>query len=230
MTHETSGKRILDSHKTWVTKLLHRRPIILLVALVVLIIFAIRSYWVRDVLSLSCGNADLESGGVWVSIAPGGELGVYKFSERAMMSGSYLPSISAGINGAHIPVEHARSLRFLRRSGNFGVRCYIPLWIPAAVIVFFIARSVRKAGGPDVGPRCAVCGYNLTGNVSGRCPECGTTSAERLQQYPRQAFGRAVLLGGTAHAQSAGCVTCVIPGSCNPHPSGSEQTRRCPAC
>ena len=23
------------------------------------------------------------------------------------------------------------------------------------------------------GPRCEACGYNLTGNTSGRCPECG---------------------------------------------------------
>jgi hypothetical protein len=28
--------------------------------------------------------------------------------------------------------------------------------------------------GYDMCPRCPVCGYNLTGNVSGVCPECGT--------------------------------------------------------
>ncbi len=26
----------------------------------------------------------------------------------------------------------------------------------------------------DETPRCDCCGYNLTGNRSGRCPECGT--------------------------------------------------------
>lgn len=27
---------------------------------------------------------------------------------------------------------------------------------------------------PAGAPRCAACGYNLTGNMSGVCPECGT--------------------------------------------------------
>jgi predicted RNA-binding Zn-ribbon protein involved in translation (DUF1610 family) len=35
-------------------------------------------------------------------------------------------------------------------------------------------RSRRIRRGP---PRCAKCGYNLTGNVSGVCPECGTPIA-----------------------------------------------------
>lgn len=34
---------------------------------------------------------------------------------------------------------------------------------------------------------CAACGYNLTGNVSGVCPECGTSiTANRLAAYPNQ--------------------------------------------
>lgn len=33
--------------------------------------------------------------------------------------------------------------------------------------------------------RCARCGYNLTGNVSGRCPECGTP-AERSALKSRE--------------------------------------------
>jgi hypothetical protein len=30
-------------------------------------------------------------------------------------------------------------------------------------------------------PRCRSCGYDLRGNTSGRCPECGTATTER---YP----------------------------------------------
>jgi hypothetical protein len=53
----------------------------------------------------------------------------------------------------------------------------IPYWaisacllvLPAAWLVHFHRRSVRHAGG-----RCAACGYDLRGNISGVCPECGT--------------------------------------------------------
>jgi hypothetical protein len=36
------------------------------------------------------------------------------------------------------------------------------------------------ASGPD-SPACGRCGYNLTGNTSGICPECGTNAADPLQ-------------------------------------------------
>ncbi len=48
------------------------------------------------------------------------------------------------------------------------------LMIPASFValVFAIRRS-RERNAPF--PRCASCGYNLTGNRSGVCPECGET-------------------------------------------------------
>jgi hypothetical protein len=53
---------------------------------------------------------------------------------------------------------------------NFGsqfavVAVVIVLWN----LLLFLERSMRRK--PEIG-RCA-CGYNLTGNVSGVCPECG---------------------------------------------------------
>ena len=46
----------------------------------------------------------------------------------------------------------------------------LALWVGAA-----LAAWVRFGKSkPDKG-RCKCCGYDLTGNVSGRCPECGTT-------------------------------------------------------
>ena len=38
----------------------------------------------------------------------------------------------------------------------------------ASLIALRARRAARRAGGV-----CASCGYNLTGNVSGVCPECG---------------------------------------------------------
>ena len=49
----------------------------------------------------------------------------------------------------------------------------IPLWIPLVVVAIstgFLWRRERKR--PRSG-HCRSCGYNLTGNVSGVCPECG---------------------------------------------------------
>lgn len=55
-----------------------------------------------------------------------------------------------------------------------GIDCYaveVPLW---SLLLFFgaatwLLRSKRIAPG-----HCTRCGYDLTGNVSGRCPECGS--------------------------------------------------------
>ncbi len=38
-------------------------------------------------------------------------------------------------------------------------------------------RQLSLADGEEIGT-CPYCGYNLTGNVSGVCPECGTAVQE----------------------------------------------------
>jgi hypothetical protein len=53
----------------------------------------------------------------------------------------------------------------------------IPLWIPVAGLAVVTGISLwqarRQARRGAAFPTCLRCGYNLTGNVSGRCPECG---------------------------------------------------------
>jgi hypothetical protein len=52
-----------------------------------------------------------------------------------------------------------------------------PLWVPAlvflgiAVAARLAPRFLRKPGFAGL---CLACGYDLTGNASGVCPECGT--------------------------------------------------------
>ena len=43
---------------------------------------------------------------------------------------------------------------------------------PAAVVTYRCVLQTRRNSRPAA-PQCLRCGYNLTGNVSGMCPECG---------------------------------------------------------
>ena len=55
----------------------------------------------------------------------------------------------------------------------------LPLWLPLLIVVFptfLLWRSDRRRIPPG---HCERCGYNLTGNTTGRCPECGQRSRER---------------------------------------------------
>jgi hypothetical protein len=67
--------------------------------------------------------------------------------------------------GPVVPGENARQL------------C-IPLWLPLlpllalAALLIYRDRTRRSPG------HCPKCNYNLTGNTSGRCPECGTVTEE----------------------------------------------------
>jgi hypothetical protein len=49
----------------------------------------------------------------------------------------------------------------------------IPLNFGIGILVCELVGRRRRASDPVEPPTCHVCGYNLTGNVSGRCPECG---------------------------------------------------------
>ena len=57
----------------------------------------------------------------------------------------------------------------------------VPFWllallVGAPTVVTWYRRPRRRVGGC-----CDNCGYDLTGNFSGRCPECGTPTARQLK-------------------------------------------------
>lgn len=65
--------------------------------------------------------------------------------------------------------------RALGRPGLYVLN--VPLWIPLVVfggLTGWLWWRDRRGFGPG---RCLKCGYDLTGNVSERCPECGETLA-----------------------------------------------------
>jgi hypothetical protein len=53
--------------------------------------------------------------------------------------------------------------------------CEIDLWPPLvlSIAVLLLLHWRRRRVRRETAPLCQHCGYNLTGNVSGICPECG---------------------------------------------------------
>jgi len=54
----------------------------------------------------------------------------------------------------------------------------MPLWLPLVVATVLTATLWWRDRRRIPPGHCQKCGYNLTGNVSGVCPECGTAVAE----------------------------------------------------
>ena len=56
---------------------------------------------------------------------------------------------------------------------KFPIRYQIPLWLPLVIVAIPTTILWRRDRRPRKG-HCPDCGYNLTGNESGKCPECST--------------------------------------------------------
>jgi len=54
-----------------------------------------------------------------------------------------------------------------------GVYMTLPLWIPAFVLLLAAIVMLRRKVSSSFGQHCMKCNYDLTGNKSGVCPECG---------------------------------------------------------
>lgn len=73
------------------------------------------------------------------------------------------------------PHANLHSLIWLPTKSASGF--FLPFWIPIALFAFPTWRLfVTKRGGNRLGC-CAQCSYDLTGNTSGKCPECGVRHA-----------------------------------------------------
>lgn len=65
---------------------------------------------------------------------------------------------------------------------------FLPLWIPMLIAGAAIAYFHRKGRLPNTG-HCIKCGYNLNGNRSGVCPECGVPFDMSGQESPHRGEG-----------------------------------------
>jgi hypothetical protein len=96
---------------------------------------------------------------------------------------------------------------------GIGYTLVVPLWIPFILFAFYPAivavrmmRAIRAGERPHA---CRRCGYDLTGNVTGVCPECGTET--RLRLYRRRK-GLCPNCGYALRGQGLGrCPVCSTP-------------------
>ncbi|MCH7883856.1 MAG: hypothetical protein IIC01_01275 [Planctomycetes bacterium] len=95
-----------------------------------------------------------------------------------------MPTKTASRSEFHAPLNadampNQRSLQLSsRRQGPYRITWLVfPLWLSTSILALIgavpllrgpIRQRIRRWRG-----QCIVCGYDLTGNRSGRCPECG---------------------------------------------------------
>jgi hypothetical protein len=103
---------------------------------------------------------------IWVS--PGGS-GFGTGEGVVAAAWEYWGALPAGLN-----MERPSGIQWLPSvDHSSGIMVVVPIWMLLVVIAiptaFLWVRDRRRF------PRghCQACGYNLTGNVSGVCPECG---------------------------------------------------------
>jgi hypothetical protein len=102
----------------------------------------------------------------------GGMLRVTIVLDSAQSKGTRVPS------GLTVSRRTGENHFWFRTLGSWKGGLYmvdIPLWSMCLVLLcsYLVARGRLRARGAK--GRCTTCGYDLHGNVSGRCPECGTT-------------------------------------------------------
>lgn len=88
-----------------------------------------------------------------------------------------LPAMTLAIVGVSLLrflVDHFN----LRRS---SFESYIATALPAALVAGFTAIILRRRARYVPPGHCPQCRYDLTGNLSGKCPECGTPISERTK-------------------------------------------------
>jgi hypothetical protein len=112
--------------------------------------------------------------GVWIGDGLLGYISYVAINPEFTGARTYPKPLSWSIGS---PLDYSRSTLPEWGTDIFGVRYFeFPIWILAVVLstpfVLFVLRWYRARARARTG-RCVPCGYDLTGNISGQCPECG---------------------------------------------------------
>lgn len=79
-----------------------------------------------------------------------------------------------------VPPEGGERLPLIQYGGQTGYVA-VPYWIISVGALTFAAISCLPRRR-HLGDRCSQCNYDLTGNVSGRCPECGNPTRQMAKE------------------------------------------------
>ena len=104
--------------------------------------------------------------------------------DSAVKSPSHPESITKGNPDRRrdLPCNRPRSLLVCLSSKGLG-SAVSEAGTPITIGLVFIVMGLLPSK-PEQFRLCAQCGYNLTSNTSGKCPECGTGVTEGLLQPP----------------------------------------------
>lgn len=175
---------------------MHRHLFSFLTTLYLLLLIAVaalwaRGYWTSDLLGWIAVRGDGGRVAVWLCCGRGGigltvtslQWGVipgrggdWQQHEPQYGGADWHQFTRGGLGfyagGANKPIPGVRSV---------GVCLPAPVLLLAAAVppALYVRRRRRRNPGS-----CAQCGYDLTGNLSGVCPECGQTRFARAPRTP----------------------------------------------
>ena len=102
----------------------------------------------------------------WVDIFGGSVM--YTWESTAVMDGRVLQM--------YIERNPFRHVYWMPQYSNMGAgsgTVLLPVWPLVILVTVVLVWRMRSARGAPTHNHCLGCGYNLTGNLSGVCPECG---------------------------------------------------------
>ena len=130
--------------------------------------------------SLQVGRQSVEA------VAAAGDGVSFDLSEPGALKYRAPGSVGSFATGWYEPgggIWSAGSVNVVIGSGLYRIRCHrlrMPYWLlavatagPPAAYLAALAWQRRRSERRRLHALCTACGYDLTGNVSGVCPECG---------------------------------------------------------
>lgn len=116
---------------------------------------------------------------------------VLSFSEqrpwRAVAESVLIASAAAATNGLLISLSNRRWESAATFAANLAAGSAVMILFRLAAL--WVVRSFGHRIVLQTGSLCWTCGYDLTGNLSGVCPECGTPITQRASAVPGQRSG-----------------------------------------